>query len=385
MNPIADIWFKDILAAHFTRVNNETIFSYTEEYLSSDQPPIATSLPLTSEPVITRAGALPPFFAGLLPEGRRLSALRRSIKTSADDELSFLLAVGSDPVGAVSIFPHGEKPHSAQAMVTIDKDLNFASALNESGIADPVALAGAQDKASARTIAVPLAGDAILKVSPPEYPYLVENEAACYGLLHNNKLRIKFSHVKVLHDKNGLSGLLVHRFDRTPQGKIPVEDAAQVLGIWPADKYNVSYEEIAEALGKVCTTPRLAMRNLAFQIAFAWLSGNGDLHAKNISILNAGRGFEISPIYDIPCTAIHGDTSMALEIQGSKQNLSQKKFLSFCAAIGLPPKSALTIANAALQATEPAAQKITEAGNFQQREIRDLKRILSFRRRSWGA
>jgi len=37
------------------------------------------------------AGALPSYFSGLLPEGRRLGALRRAVKTSADDELSLLL------------------------------------------------------------------------------------------------------------------------------------------------------------------------------------------------------------------------------------------------------------------------------------------------------
>ena len=382
MTPTADIWFKDTLAAHFTRDGDQTTFSYTADYAG---PPIATSLPINSEPVITHSGAIPPFFAGLLPEGRRLSSLRRNIKASADDELSLLLAVGADPVGAVAIFPHGENPQPAQPTIHFDDELDFSAALTESGIADPVALAGVQDKASARTIAVPVASDAILKLSPPEYPYLVENEAACYQLLTKNKLRIELSKVEVLHDKHGRSGLLVHRFDRTPKGKIPVEDAGQVLGIWPADKYLVSYEDIAQALTKVCASPILAMRNLAFQIAVAWLSGNGDLHAKNISIINKGRGFEISPIYDIPSTAVYGDTTMALEIQGSKKDLSQKKFLKFCTSIGLPEKTAMSVANAALLATENAAETILASGNFDTRMNRDLARVLKHRRSAWGA
>lgn len=382
MTPIADIWFKDTLAAHFTRDGDQTTFSYAADYAG---PPIATSLPINSEPVITRSGAIPPFFAGLLPEGRRLSSLRRNIKASADDELSLLLAVGADPVGAVAIFPQGEKPQPAPPTVDFDDELDFSAALNDSGITDPVALAGVQDKASARTIAVPVTSDAILKLAPPEYPYLVENEAACYQLLAKNKLRIELSKVEVLHDKHGRAGLLVHRFDRTPKGKIPVEDAGQVLGIWPADKYSVSYEDIAQALTKVCTSPILAMRNLAFQIAVAWLSGNGDLHAKNISIINKGRGFEISPIYDIPSTAVYGNTTMALEIQGSKKDLSQKKFLKFCASIGLPEKTVASVANAALLATENAAATILASGNFDTRVTRDLTRVLKNRRSAWGA
>lgn len=38
---------------------------------------------------------LAPYFAGLLPEGRRLSTVRTAVKTSADDDLISLLG-GSD-------------------------------------------------------------------------------------------------------------------------------------------------------------------------------------------------------------------------------------------------------------------------------------------------
>ena len=129
MTPTADIWFKDTLAAHFTRDGDQTTFSYTADYAG---PPIATSLPINSDPVITRSGAIPPFFAGLLPEGRRLSSLRRNIKASADDELSLLLAVGADPVGAVAIFPHGENPQPAPPTVDFDDELDFSAALTGS-------------------------------------------------------------------------------------------------------------------------------------------------------------------------------------------------------------------------------------------------------------
>ncbi|CAN5416860.1 hypothetical protein BH23ACT9_BH23ACT9_20100 [soil metagenome] len=67
-------------------------FSYVDGY---DGPAVAATLPLSSEPVLRPAGAVPPFFSGLLPEGRRLAALRRQVKTSADDELSLLVAVGA--------------------------------------------------------------------------------------------------------------------------------------------------------------------------------------------------------------------------------------------------------------------------------------------------
>lgn len=90
-------------AATLTRADGEVEFSYLPEYLESGARAVATTLPLTEQPVRTSAGAVPAFFSGLLPEGRRLTALRRSVKTSADDELSLLVAIGSDPVGDVQV------------------------------------------------------------------------------------------------------------------------------------------------------------------------------------------------------------------------------------------------------------------------------------------
>ena len=96
----ADVYKAGHFAATLQRVNGGTEFSYLATY---DGPAVATTLPRTTDPFITPAGAVPAFFAGLLPEGRRFSSLQRAIKTSADDELSLLLAVGSDTIGDVVI------------------------------------------------------------------------------------------------------------------------------------------------------------------------------------------------------------------------------------------------------------------------------------------
>ncbi|NQW72007.1 MAG: HipA N-terminal domain-containing protein, partial [Actinobacteria bacterium] len=81
--------FKDTqLAGVLRRLPGGVEFGYLPEYLSAGGEQVATTLPLTDVPVLTPAGAVPPYFAGLLPEGRRLSSLRRAVKTSADDDLS---------------------------------------------------------------------------------------------------------------------------------------------------------------------------------------------------------------------------------------------------------------------------------------------------------
>jgi HipA N-terminal domain len=67
-HPAADVYKAGRLAATLTRSPHGTTFSYLTEYLSSGLSAVATTLPLADTPVHTAAGAVPPFFAGLLPK-----------------------------------------------------------------------------------------------------------------------------------------------------------------------------------------------------------------------------------------------------------------------------------------------------------------------------
>lgn len=377
----ADVYLKGELVGYIHKTEQGTVeFSYLETATS----PVATTLPLHGGPYIGAAGALPPFFTNLLPEGRRLSALKRRVKASLDDDLSLLLAVGSDTIGDVQVVPHGKVPDRSPAMINLDGELDFTRALTDAGIVDPVAVPGVQDKASARTIAAPVAGagsEFILKVSPPEYPWLVENEAACFQIARSAGFPL--AETRLLHDVHGRSGLLVTRFDRQGQQRFHVEDAAQVMGLYPAAKYDPAMEDVAASLMKVSTAPVLTARSLAFQVALAWLTGNGDLHAKNFSLIWRNGVVEPAPIYDIPSTIPYGDTTMALSVQGRKDNISAKIFKAFCEEMGLPSRAAERVMELALSTTDGAVERILDATQFNPRQVRDLRRILERRRRLW--
>jgi len=92
----ADVFKSGARAAILTRTDGGVQFRYLPDWISAGNPPVATTLPVTGDPVLRPGGVLPAYFTGLLPEGRRLGALRRAVKTSADDELTLLLAVGAD-------------------------------------------------------------------------------------------------------------------------------------------------------------------------------------------------------------------------------------------------------------------------------------------------
>lgn len=378
-----DVYKAGILAARLTTEGPDTRFEYVAGYAGRA---VALSLPLGT--AVNRPGrTLPPFFTNLLPEGRRLSALLRAVKTSADDELSLVLAVGSDTVGDVQVVPSGTSPSAADPVISDGSGLDFAELLAAHGI-DRVAIPGAQDKLSAGMITLPGASvdgaPAFVKLTPPDYPYAVENEA--YFVRLARRLRLPVADARIVTDTRGLSGLLVRRFDRVPV-TTAVEDACQVMGRYPADKYLLRMEEVAIALADVCAARQVALRSVYLQVAFAWLIGNGDLHAKNLSVRQEPGGeWRIAPVYDVLTTLPYGDNSMALSIGGRREGLTRRHLLAFGTDIGLPLPVAKRALDLALRVTEPLdGELVGGALPFDERTIRTLRRQLSRRRRDASA
>jgi serine/threonine-protein kinase HipA len=347
----ATVWKHGLKAATLHRRTDAVVFTYEPEWVDAGGDSVATTLPVSTEGVVTHApGALPPFFSGLLPEGRRLWALRTAVKTSADDEFTLLLAVGADAVGDVQVVPEGDDPLDVEPRVAVTDwgtvrfaELLSASVGGEAATIDRVALPGVQDKVSARMINVPVArqGDRfMLKLDPPEFPHLVANEA--FFLEVARRSGIECAEAQVVRDADGAPGLLVRRFDRMrgPSGEpatLAQEDACQVLGRYPADKYRVSTEDVIRALSSVCQARPVAALTLLRQVAFAYLSCNGDAHAKNFSVRRLPGGeWRVTPAYDVPSSYPYGDTTTALTLNGrSREDIGRGDFLAVGEAVGL--------------------------------------------------
>lgn len=378
----ADVYKASRLAGHLTRTGAGTVtFSYTSGYLADPSGPVATTLPLTPDLVEAPSGALPAFFSGLLPEGHRLTVLRDAVKTSLGDELSLLLAVGADVPGDVQVVPAGRVPEEPGPLADTSRpgELDFAALADA---VDPHGLPGVQAKASASMLTTPvaLAGRRyILKLDPPRHPHLVVNEAAHLTAAHI--LKIPVANHSIVSDRNGRQGLLVERFDRghgTGPARYALEDAAQVMNLPPASKYAVSSEDAVLALAGLCKAKAVAVRNLYLQFVFAWLTGNGDLHAKNASILETRPGtWTIAPVYDIPCTLLYGDDTMALTLAGKDKNLKARHWQDFADSIGLPQRAAVSANKTALAA---AARIDLEALPFAGSPLNRTVRELRFRR-----
>jgi serine/threonine-protein kinase HipA len=211
----ADVYIDDDLAAHLTRERGDKVsFAYVINQHPTEgrvrERSVSWSLLRSGEyPIAATGGAVPAFFAGLLPEGVRLGVVTSSTKTSADDHLTLLLAIGADTVGNIRVFPAGVDLVRPLPLFEPKRDTDFQAVfarLTGSVDADPVGLAGVQPKVSAGMLSAPTqtrSGPAILKLNPVGYPKLVENEHFFMTMASAGGLRTAAT--SLLHDVNGRS------------------------------------------------------------------------------------------------------------------------------------------------------------------------------------
>ncbi len=275
------------------------------------------------------------------------------MKASADDEMTLLLAVGVDTTGDVQVVARDTPLPDDPAAVEVDdwRAADFAALYTEvtGERLQPrrAALAGVQVKVSARMITLPARrrGERfILKLDPPEFPHLVANEA--FFLDAARRCGLDVNDAEVVHDARGTPALLVRRFDRVPNADGTTttraqEDACQVLGRYPADKYSLTTEEVVAGLAAVTQAPLVAARDLVRQFAFAYLTGNGDAHTKNFSVLQLETGERrVTPAYDLPSSYPYGDTTLALPIGGKlDERVGRDDFVALGESVGLPTRA----------------------------------------------
>ncbi|BBZ14763.1 type II toxin-antitoxin system HipA family toxin [Mycobacterium branderi] len=386
----ADVYLGDDLVARLVRGQRDTIsFDYIADYPAGgsvrDQSVSWSLLRTEHYPVNTTGGAVPAFFAGLLPEGVRLGVVTSSTKTSADDHLTLLLAIGADTVGNVGVVPSGTDRARPLPMFDPERDTDFRIVFNKlvgSVDADPVGLAGIQPKVSAAMVSAPAqtrSGPAILKLNPVEYPLLVENEHFFMSMAAACGLRVAAT--SLLHDADGRSALLVKRFDRDGLRRIAQEDACQVADIYPASKYRIKAETAIGALADACArgggSRAAAALELLKTVVFSWLIGNGDLHGKNLSIYNPDGVWQPTPAYDLLCTQpyMRWRDPMALSLYGRANRLTRAHFVDAGERLGVRPRATSRMIDSIVDAAQDWPDRCGDIG-FDDRQTELLKEML---------
>ena len=118
------------------------------------------------------------------------------------------------------------------------------------------------------------------------------------------------------------------------------------------------------------------------QVVFAYLSGNGDAHAKNFSVVAGPDGrFRPAPAYDLPCTYLYGDTTLAMSVDGAgTSDLTRPRFIALAEAVGVRPAAAARVIDTTAAAAEAWLETVAELP-FEPRKLHKYQRFVQNRLR----
>ena len=326
------------------------LFAFDENYVNdSNRPTLSLSFKSRSGGLVTSVRPynvrLPPFFSNLLPEGplREYLAARAGVKPGRE---FFLLAIlGADLPGAITI-----TAVDAAADDHHHPDGGADRRDNSSALPLRFSLAGVQLKFSAIMearggLTIPadgIGGSWIVKLPSARFEGVPENEFAMMELARSIGIpvpKLKLVRIEEIEglprDAGNIKGdaLAVERFDRKPDGgRVPMEDFAQVFGVFADDKYDKrSYANIAQVLA--AEAGEEGVNDFVRRLVFSVLIGNGDMHLKNWSLLYPdGRRPILAPAYDYVSTIAHlPNDQLGLSFGGSKRidSITQEQISRF--------------------------------------------------------
>lgn len=223
---------------------DRTIFSFAEDYVADAQRPTLslgyrdTYGALINEPRAHRV-RLEPFFSNLLPEGALKDYLARQVGVKAVREFQLLAALGGDLPGAVRAVPSEVAPANVAQVSEVAAAIPERFRFSLAGVQLKFSALKNQGKKGGLTIAVSGdGGDWIVKLPSTNFASVPENEYSIMTLARLVGIDIPEIELLPLHQIEGLpegidqlgeSAFAIRRFDRSTEGRIHIEDFAQVF------------------------------------------------------------------------------------------------------------------------------------------------------------
>jgi serine/threonine-protein kinase HipA len=352
------------------------VFKYDEAWREAKRAtPLSLSMPFAQ----LEHGDAPvrAFLWGLLPDNERvLDRWAHQYQVSAGNPFNLLRHVGEDCAGAAQFV----RPERVDALAAGVGDVLW---LSHDEVAerlrilrqDPTAwhlgnsgqfsLAGAQAKTAlyqeGRTgqwgePSGSLPTTHILKPAVTGFDDHDLNEHLCLTAARQMGLPAAISHVGVFGTERAI---VVERYDRrqAPDGNIArvhQEDMWQALGLPPTMKYQSdggpTPEQIIELLRRSAGRSAVAdLQRFVDALAFNWIIGGTDAHAKNYSVLLRGSQVRLAPLYDVASALPYDDMylpklRMAMKIGGEDriEVTSGRHWRRFATANGLDPEETVT-------------------------------------------
>jgi serine/threonine-protein kinase HipA len=300
---------------------------YTEAWTQEKRAhPLSLSMPLNR--LTHPHEVLEPFVANLLPDSFEvLQRWGRRFQVSAGDPLALLRHVGEDCAGAVQFVRPDRldavmaRRGSVQWLSDADVEARLRtlradrSAWRRGDDTGQFSLSGTQPKTAllwdGERWGIPegrVPTTHILKPTLPDFDGHAENEHICLALASAVGLPVARSEVGRFGSE---VAIVVTRYDRAHTGpdvldvlRVHQEDCCQALGHPPTAKYQSEGgpgpADIGSLLREHSSAPQEDTRIFVGALAFNWLIGGTDGHAKNYSLLHGpSRQLRLAPLYDI--------------------------------------------------------------------------------------
>ena len=366
---VLKILLGDVTVGHLTGFpDGKSLFAFDDSYidLGPGRPTLSLSFNTPGDEEATERKLreiyssrmkLPPFFSNLLPEGVLREYMVKRLKIHHDHEFDLLMALGASLPGAVRALPADELPQAA---------INYRPRTTHA-VPDetPIkfSLGGSQLKFSmiergGRFTLEDGKEEWIVKPPHPTHPNVPANEytmmrlAAAAGIQTPEVKLAKLDDI----DLAGMVGLsipqwetwayAIKRYDRTTEGRVHVEDFAQVFNVYGDQEYKATnYDTIGRLIFDLFPNRFEQLAEFIRRLVVNILVGNGDAHLKNWSVIYQDKVTpRLSPAYDLVST-IHyvQNDSLALNLGGEKrfESIDESHFDRLARRMEAPPKFVL--------------------------------------------
>ena len=142
---------------------------------------------------------------------------------------------------------------------------------------------------------------------------------------------------------------LIERFDRIPNGmtyrRLPFISGLTITGAHESESSRQSYRRIADQLRVYGSDPVNDSKELWRRMLFNILCNNTDDHMRNHGFLWDGKGWRLSPAYDIvPFPQVSLDRDLAIGVGSNGRRATLKNALSEVASFGFSKPEAIGLA-----------------------------------------
>lgn len=289
------------------------------------------------------------FFENLLPEGRLRELIARRDRIEANDTWALLRRHGRDTAGALSLLPTATDVPTEERFVPLPPDA-LQQKIQESRARQlplmaswdelRMSLAGAQEKLGLYVdpegrFFLPEGTAASTHIVKPDnasadFPYCPASEFFVMRLAR--ELGLPVPDVDLHHLPEPL--YVIHRFDRqsdtqanghTHVRRLHQIDLCQALGVPPSRKYEseggLGLSDLFDLLRTpFIERPIVAVNSTIQWVAFNYLVGNLDAHAKNVAFLMRRQKAVLAPFYDLLCVEAYlPRQTMAMSIAGENK------------------------------------------------------------------